>query len=133
MPVAKTVTGKPFEYSGSLATGLTVFFKPPHKKNIPVGIINSIRQEITKRSPVPENCAGEFGYVVTGAAFRKQGLANALSRALLKSFGGTLYATTRDDNPGIHKICRENAFQHVGEKWRSVEHPNSSLMLWLKR
>ena len=36
MPVAKTVTGKPFEYSGSLATGLTVFFKPPHKKRIPV-------------------------------------------------------------------------------------------------
>jgi len=52
MPVAKTVTGKPFEYSGSLATGLTVFFKPPHKKRITPEIINIIRQEITKRSPV---------------------------------------------------------------------------------
>ena len=52
MPIATTVMGKSFEYDGSLATGLTVFFKPPHKKKIPVTIINVIRQEITKRSPV---------------------------------------------------------------------------------
>lgn len=52
MPIAKTVTGKSFEYSGSLATGLTIFFKPPHKKEITVGTIRIIRQEITKRSPV---------------------------------------------------------------------------------
>jgi hypothetical protein len=52
MPIAKTVTGKSFEYSGSLATGLTIFFKPPHKRKIPVETINIIRQEITKRSPV---------------------------------------------------------------------------------
>jgi hypothetical protein len=52
MPIAKTMTGKSFEYSGSLATGLTVFFKPPHKKTIPVEIINIIRHEIEKRSPV---------------------------------------------------------------------------------
>jgi hypothetical protein len=52
MPIGRTVTGKSFEYSGSLATGLTVFFKPPHKKKIPLEIINVIRQEITKRSPV---------------------------------------------------------------------------------
>ena len=52
MPLAKTVTGKSFEYSGSLATGLTIFFKPPHKKKISVETINIIRQEITKRSPV---------------------------------------------------------------------------------
>jgi len=50
--IAKTLTGKSFEYSVSLANGLTVFFKPPHKKKIPVEIINVIRQEITKRSPV---------------------------------------------------------------------------------
>lgn len=52
MPLAKTVTGKSFEYSGSLTTGLTIFFKPPHKKKIPVETINIIRHEITKRSPV---------------------------------------------------------------------------------
>lgn len=52
VPVAKTVTGKSFEYAGSLTTGLTVFFRPLHKKKIPAGIINIIRQEITKRSPV---------------------------------------------------------------------------------
>lgn len=80
-----------------------------------------------------QNCVGEYGYVVTKAAFRKQGLASALSAVLLKSLNGTLYATTRDDNPGIHKVVRENGFQHVGEKWHSVEHPNSLLMLWLKR
>jgi hypothetical protein len=48
----KTVTKTPFEYSGSLLTGLTIFFKPPSKMNIPVETINIIRQEITKRSPV---------------------------------------------------------------------------------
>jgi hypothetical protein len=52
MPFAKTVTGKSFEYSGTLATGLTVFFKPPHKKRITPEIIRVIRNEITKRSPV---------------------------------------------------------------------------------
>jgi hypothetical protein len=52
VPVAKTVTGKSFEYSGSLATGLTIFFKPPYTKKILVETINIIRQEITKRSPV---------------------------------------------------------------------------------
>lgn len=52
MPIATTVTGKSFEYSGSLATGLTVFFKTPHKKIIPAETINLIRHEITKRSPV---------------------------------------------------------------------------------
>lgn len=52
MPIAKTVTGRSFEYSGSLAAGLTIFFKAPHKKIIPLEIINIIRQEITKRSPV---------------------------------------------------------------------------------
>jgi hypothetical protein len=54
-----------------------------------------------------ENCVGEFGYVVTQPAFRKQGLASALSVALLNSLEGTLYATTRDDNFGIHKIVLE--------------------------
>jgi hypothetical protein len=52
MPTAKTVTGKPFQYSGSLATGITVYFKPPHKKMISSSVIQVIRDEITKRSPV---------------------------------------------------------------------------------
>lgn len=52
MPIAKTVTGQPFEYSGTLTTGITVFFKPPHKKMIAREIVRIIRDEITKRSPV---------------------------------------------------------------------------------
>lgn len=52
VPIGKTVTGDPFNYSGSLATGLTIFFKPPHKLKIAVETINIIRQEIDKRSPV---------------------------------------------------------------------------------
>ena len=51
MPLAKTVTGKSFEYSGSLATGLTVFFKPPHKKNIPVR--SSTSSAMRSRSVAP--------------------------------------------------------------------------------
>lgn len=105
-----------------------------------VGAIKEARpgyiQTISRKSGYAldaENCVGEFGYVVTKAAFRKQGLAIALSLALLKSLDGTLYATTRDDNPGIRKIVRENGFTAVGKKWRSWEHPNSSVMLWLKR
>ena len=105
-----------------------------------VGAIKAVRpdyiESIARKSGYAlqvENCGGEFGYVVTKAAFRKRGLANALSAALLASFGWPLYATTRDDNPGIHKIVRENGFQHVGEKWRSREHPDSLLMLWLRK
>lgn len=52
MPTSKTVTGKPFECAGTLATGITVFFTPPHKKIIPSNIIRVIREEIIKRSPV---------------------------------------------------------------------------------
>lgn len=51
MPSAKTVTGSPFEYSGSLATGLTVSFKSSEMR-ITAKIIRVIRSEITKRSPV---------------------------------------------------------------------------------
>jgi hypothetical protein len=52
MPISKTIMGKSFEYSGTLATGITVFFKPPHKKVIPPETVRVIRAEITKRSPV---------------------------------------------------------------------------------
>lgn len=52
VPTAKTIMGKTFEYSGTLATGITVFFKPPYKKTIPSNIIRVIREEITRRSPV---------------------------------------------------------------------------------
>ena len=52
MPLSRTVTGKVFEYSGSLADGITVHFKPPYKKRISREIIDVIRGEIAKRSPV---------------------------------------------------------------------------------
>ena len=52
MSFGKTVMGKSFEYSGTLATGITVFFKPPHKKKISPEIVQVVRNEITKRSPV---------------------------------------------------------------------------------
>jgi hypothetical protein len=37
MPIAKTVTGRSFEYSGSLATGLTIFFKAAPQEDHPGG------------------------------------------------------------------------------------------------
>jgi hypothetical protein len=52
VPTSRTLLGKPFEYSGSLATGIVVFFKPPSRKIIPTSIIRIIKAEITKRSPV---------------------------------------------------------------------------------
>jgi hypothetical protein len=52
MPLGKTLMGRTFEYSGTLATGITVFFKPPHKKKITPEIVQVVRNEITKRSPV---------------------------------------------------------------------------------
>jgi hypothetical protein len=53
MPTAKTLTGKPFMYSGSLATGLTIQFGNAGKvMKIPVRIIDIIRTEITRRRPV---------------------------------------------------------------------------------
>lgn len=52
MPMGHTVTGKPFKYEGSLDTGLTVYFKPPHKVRISPEIIEVVRQQIITRSPV---------------------------------------------------------------------------------
>lgn len=52
MPISKTLMGNTFQYSGTLATGITVFFKPPSKKTITPAIIRVIKAEITKRSPV---------------------------------------------------------------------------------
>jgi hypothetical protein len=52
MSFGKTVMGKSFEYEGTLATGITVFFKPPQRKKITPEIVQVVRNEITKRSPV---------------------------------------------------------------------------------
>jgi hypothetical protein len=53
MPTNRTLTGKQFTYSGSLATGLTIQFGNAGKvMKIPVRIVDIIRNEITKRSPV---------------------------------------------------------------------------------
>jgi hypothetical protein len=52
MPLSNTLMGRTFEYSGTLATGITVFFKPPSKKLITSAIIRVIKAEITSRSPV---------------------------------------------------------------------------------
>jgi RimJ/RimL family protein N-acetyltransferase len=112
-----------------------------------VGAIKAARSDyirtISRKSQYPldkENCQGEFGYVVTRQAFRRRGLARELSAALLNGIEASVFATTRDDNPAVHRIARENAFLEVGEKWRSVEHPNSMIMLcsennfvWLSR
>lgn len=51
MPIARTETGKAFEYSGSLATGIAVSFQ---KSAVRIGpdIIAIIRKEIEERSPV---------------------------------------------------------------------------------
>lgn len=51
MPRSKTVTGKGFEYSGSLAEGITVRFERS-ALYVPADLIQVIRQEITRRSPV---------------------------------------------------------------------------------
>jgi hypothetical protein len=52
MRIAKTIMGKSFEYSGSLATGLIVYFKQPNRMKIRPETIAIIRQEISARSPV---------------------------------------------------------------------------------
>jgi hypothetical protein len=51
MPIGTTVTGVRFDYSGSLATGLTVLF-PTSALKITPEIVYIIRHEITERSPV---------------------------------------------------------------------------------
>ena len=51
MPTARTVSGVPFEYRGSLEAGLVVLFKSSAMKISP-DIVRIIRQEITKRSLV---------------------------------------------------------------------------------
>lgn len=51
MPRSETVTGKGFEYSGSLAEGITVRFERS-ALHVRADLIQVIRQEITRRSPV---------------------------------------------------------------------------------
>jgi len=51
MPRSRTITGKDFEYSGSLDAGLTVTFRNATLR-ISREIIRVIRDEITRRSPV---------------------------------------------------------------------------------
>lgn len=52
MPFARTVMGKKFEYSGTLESGITVFFTSGNRKKISPEIIRAIRDEIRRRSPV---------------------------------------------------------------------------------
>lgn len=51
MPRSSTLTGAPFEYSGSLTDGLTIRFKRGSLRIPPVAI-TFIREQITRRSPV---------------------------------------------------------------------------------
>ncbi len=51
MSIGKTVTGVPFEYSGSLTTGLIISFQSSAMKISPE-TVRIIRHEITTRSPV---------------------------------------------------------------------------------
>jgi predicted GNAT family N-acyltransferase len=75
---------------------------------------------------------GEFGYVVTDPPYRRQGLAAKISKNVLEATKGNLYATTRDDNPGIQEILRRNGLTKVGLQWPSVQHPGSSVVLWIR-
>jgi hypothetical protein len=53
MPIGTTITGIPFDYSGSLATGLVVSFRnSATATKISPETIRIIRNEIAKRSPV---------------------------------------------------------------------------------
>lgn len=53
MSTGKTVRGKRFKYRGTLATGISIEFDDSGKDwVIPVEIIDIIKSEITKRSPV---------------------------------------------------------------------------------
>lgn len=53
MPKGLTVTGKPFEYEGSLTRGLTVFFESSGTAlTIKPRTVEIIRREIATRSPV---------------------------------------------------------------------------------
>ena len=123
-----------------LTASVCIALKPFNGQLACVGAIKAARPDyiasISRKSGYSldtEHCRGEFGYVVTREEFRGRGLARELSAALLSGVNQTLYATTRDDNPGIHKIVRENGFVEVGRRWRSVEHPNSMLVLWLRK
>jgi hypothetical protein len=74
MPTGRTVMGVSFDYSGSLAAGLTVSF-PKSKLTIKPEIIQIIRNEISARSPV-----------LMGAN-RKPLVANSVGESLFEKYG----------------------------------------------
>ena len=52
MPTSRTVTGKAFDYSGSLAEGLTVTHASGHATRVRAATIGFVMAEIERRSPV---------------------------------------------------------------------------------
>jgi hypothetical protein len=109
VPTSETLTRKPFTYSGSLATGLTVRFgNSGTAMTIPVRIIDIIRAEITRRSPVlmganrdplVPNSVGDWGArwrsraeTCTGRSLRGRG---SFPRVLATSRTFLLPASTR--------------------------------------
>ncbi len=52
MATSRTVTGKSFEYSGSLANGLAVTHESGHATRIGTATVDFVKREIERRSPV---------------------------------------------------------------------------------
>lgn len=72
MKQTRTLTGVEFEYEGSIDDGLVIY------KNIPIGIskniINAIKSEITRRSPIFMGACRDYPSKNSiGESLKKQG------------------------------------------------------------
>jgi GNAT superfamily N-acetyltransferase len=62
----------------------------------------------------------ELVYITVHPRYRRRGLGELITEALLSEHNSPLFATIRVDNPGIHKILKRNGVVRRGRNWAST-------------
>lgn len=75
---------------------------------------------------------GEFGYVVTDPPYRRQGWRPKYQRTCWKRRKATCTRPRGTTIPGFTRSCGEMGSPRLDCKWQSVQHPGSSVVLWIR-
>lgn len=79
-----------------------------------------------------ENIPHEFGYVVVAPNHRGKKLSQSMAAALLESDPDSIYATSTTDNDRMHKTLERHGFVREGNPYKSTEHPEKQLALFIR-
>ena len=109
MATSKTVMGKRFKYRGTLATGISIDFGDTGADwVIPVEIIDVIKDEIAKRSPVLMGASRKplLKNSVGETLFREHGFSPAAMTYVLPLLVEAGYCTVESERPYLIRIKR---------------------------